>query len=307
VPANVAPTATADAIVANKASTSFTIPSGALLWNDVDPDHDPLTLTSPLPVTFTSAANAHAIAFNYTESDGTHSVVGNVTVTTHDTNSAVAGTNQNDFVALDAYVAANGYNGVVSFDGQQGNDVIIGTSGGGSYLLNGGNGDDFLFSASTTDTVWNQSARTILNGGNGEDRLEALGRGSELNGENGNDIIVGHALQSLSGGSGADTFILATDTPFNKVTISDYKASEGDKIDLSSLLNSIFQGHNNSEASKFVHVSSGGMLEIDPTGQSGANNHWQAVAGLTGISSTDIVNVVFNDHQFHIQGNSVTG
>jgi hypothetical protein len=73
------------------------------------------------------------------------------------------------------------------------------------------------------------------------------------------------------------------------------------------LLDQAFQGHPSSDASKFVHVASGGKLEIDPTGVSGANNHWQTVAQLQGVSTSDIVNVIFANHEYHVQGNVVTG
>jgi hypothetical protein len=334
------PEARDDYIIANKKNMDFTIPTAALLWNDTN--HDALTPLNPTFTFHSSGNDGGQVNGTYSATDGSsHPVNADVTVTTHDNSTLVTGTSNDDFVVLEGYVAANGYTNKVSFDGGAGNDVIIGTNGGTEYNFSGGAGNDFLYSANTSDNEWSylsggdgndwleaKGSKAILDGGSGDDflyatstsdssnvklyggdgndTLEALGRHNILDGGAGDDIIFGHPLQTLTGGTGADTFILASNTPFNQVTITDYNQGEGDKIDLSALLNTVFQGHPDSDASKYVHVAANGNLEIDPTGASGANNHWQVVATLQGVTSSSIVDVVFESHVFHVQGNAVT-
>jgi len=63
-----------------------------------------------------------------------------------------------------------------------------------------------------------------------------------LNGGSGNDILNGGAGKDiLTGGTGADTFVL--DQIDIADVITDYKKAEGDKIDLSALLDNMSQAN----------------------------------------------------------------
>jgi Ca2+-binding RTX toxin-like protein len=147
--------------------------------------------------------------------------------------------------------------------GYGGNDFLKGLSG--SVTLYGGSGDDTLLGSTATDAVSGVDA--YLSGGTGNDYLAGSldndtligGQGNDalfgrlgndrLYGGAGNDILVGDFLMledpstdydTLTGGAGADTFILgATDLVGNFVnfylgdgyaTITDFSRNQGDKI-----------------------------------------------------------------------------
>ncbi|MGF6098590.1 beta strand repeat-containing protein, partial [Pseudomonas sp. 18175] len=119
---------------------------------------------------------------------------------------------------------------------------IYGTSDGGDTLI-GNAGNDILFGQGGNDT---------LNGGAGNDILV---------GGKGNDI--------LTGGSGADTFVwLKGDTNTNGGfdQITDFKHSEGDKLDLSDLL----QGNTDANLDKYLKLttdsSGNSTLSVSSTG-----------------------------------------
>ncbi|NVZ73213.1 type I secretion C-terminal target domain-containing protein, partial [Pseudomonas costantinii] len=94
---------------------------------------------------------------------------------------------------------------------------VSGAKDGNDTLL-GGAGDDILFGQGGNDTLDGGKGNDILLGGTGNDTLI---------GGPGNDILIG--------GSGADTFVWKSGDTGNDV-IKDFKASEGDRIDLRDLL-----------------------------------------------------------------------
>ncbi|MFL1553193.1 LapA family giant adhesin, partial [Pseudomonas sp. D47] len=94
---------------------------------------------------------------------------------------------------------------------------VSGAKDGNDTLL-GGAGDDILFGQGGNDTLDGGKGNDILLGGTGNDTLI---------GGQGNDILIG--------GSGADTFVWKAGDIGNDV-IKDFKASEGDRIDLKDLL-----------------------------------------------------------------------
>ncbi|UOK38562.1 LapA family giant adhesin [Pseudomonas palleroniana] len=94
---------------------------------------------------------------------------------------------------------------------------VSGAKDGNDTLL-GGAGDDILFGQGGNDYLDGGKGNDILLGGTGNDTLI---------GGPGNDILIG--------GSGADTFVWKAGDVGNDV-IKDFKASEGDRIDLRDLL-----------------------------------------------------------------------
>ncbi|WLH74010.1 LapA family giant adhesin [Pseudomonas fluorescens] len=94
---------------------------------------------------------------------------------------------------------------------------VSGAKDGNDTLL-GGSGDDILFGQGGNDMLDGGKGNDILLGGTGNDTLI---------GGPGNDILIG--------GSGADTFVWKAGDIGNDV-IKDFKASEGDRIDLKDLL-----------------------------------------------------------------------
>ncbi|MFK3685047.1 immunoglobulin-like domain-containing protein [Pseudomonas sp. NPDC088890] len=100
--------------------------------------------------------------------------------------------------------------------GGAGNDIIFGQ--GGNDYIDGGKGNDILLGGTGNDTLLGGEGNDVLFGGAGNDTLI---------GGKGNDI--------LSGGAGTDTFVWKAGDLGNDV-IKDFKPAEGDRLDLSDLL-----------------------------------------------------------------------
>lgn len=92
-------------------------------------------------------------------------------------------------------------------NGQQGNDVI--SAGFGNDLIDGESGLDILFGNDGNDTLYGRTANDRIEGGAGNDRLWANLSGSWVQ-PTGN--ILG--IDTLTGGAGADDFIVSAD-PYN--------------------------------------------------------------------------------------------
>ncbi len=128
--------------------------------------------------------------------------------------------------AIQSYVAGKNGVAVAAVTGQDVHKYItehyneFDTSGAkdGNDTLLGGSGDDILFGQGGNDFLDGGKGNDILLGGTGNDTLI---------GGQGNDILIG--------GSGADTFVWKAGDIGNDV-IKDFKASEGDRIDLRDLL-----------------------------------------------------------------------
>ncbi|WP_395609777.1 retention module-containing protein [Pseudomonas sp. B22129] len=109
---------------------------------------------------------------------------------------------------------------------------VSGAKDGNDTLL-GGAGDDILFGQGGNDVLDGGKGNDILLGGTGNDTLI---------GGPGNDILIG--------GSGADTFVWKAGDVGNDV-IKDFKASEGDRIDLRDLL----KGETDSTIDNFLKIT----------------------------------------------------
>ncbi|MFJ2430745.1 LapA family giant adhesin [Pseudomonas sp. NPDC087804] len=103
----------------------------------------------------------------------------------------------------------------------------------GNDTLLGGAGNDILFGSGGNDTLDGGKGNDILLGGTGNDTLI---------GGSGNDILIG--------GSGADTFVWKSGDTGNDV-IKDFKAADGDRIDLRDLL----QGETGSTIDNFLKIT----------------------------------------------------
>lgn len=114
-------------------------------------------------------------------------------------------------------------------EGGAGNDFIFGAAG--NDVLIGGNGNDTLDGGSGND---------LLGGGIGSDLLVGGFGNDTLFGEGGNDVLSGYGftfgeVDTLSGGTGRDRFILGDRSQTfyqgnGYAIITDFRASEGDKI-----------------------------------------------------------------------------
>ncbi|WP_426240859.1 cadherin-like domain-containing protein [Pararhizobium sp. DWP1-1-3] len=111
----------------------------------------------------------------------------------------------------------------------------------------------------------------------------------------GDDILAGGlAHMTMMGGAGADTFVLDSDA-FKGIdladVITDYKAGEGDVLDVSSLLTSLL-GHDASEADALASVKTT-VSGADTVVSVNDNGAWHDVAVLQDYTST--VKVLYDD------------
>ncbi|MHC8369596.1 retention module-containing protein [Pseudomonas sp. MDT1-85] len=103
-------------------------------------------------------------------------------------------------------------------------------------------GNDTLLGGAGNDILFGQGGNDFLDGGKGNDILLGGSGNDSLIGGQGNDILIG--------GSGADTFIWKAGDTGSDV-IKDFKASEGDRIDLRDLL----QGESGSTIDNFLKIT----------------------------------------------------
>jgi Ca2+-binding RTX toxin-like protein len=130
------------------------------------------------------------------------------------------------------------------------NDNIQGTPG-NDHLVGKHYTDDAIFGSGGADTLKGLDGDDFLFGGTGNDKLYGGGDSDWLEGNSGNDFLVGHAngdgydyyeVDTLIGGSGADTFSLVIDGPEFEIPyldglgehayaiIRDFKKADGDAI-----------------------------------------------------------------------------
>ena len=150
----------------------------------------------------------------------------------------------------------------VSIYGDGGNDVLWGNAG--DDYIEGGTGNDHLDGASGNDTLF---------GGAGNDRMF---------GQSGDDtFIVGEGNDKIYTGSGADTIV------YNMVDsksdhVFDFEAGEGDRIDLSDIL----EGYDalTDAISDFVTVTQQGANTIVSVDVDGGADNFVQIAKLHGVS-----------------------
>jgi len=133
---------------------------------------------------------------------------------------------------------------------------VSGANDGADTLL-GGAGNDIIFGQGGDDKLYGNAGNDILLGGTGKDLLD---------GGDGNDILMGgKGDDTLIGGLGGDTFVWKAGDTGSDV-IKDFKAAEGDRIDLRDLL----QGETGSTIDNFLKITTvGGVssLEVSSAGK----------------------------------------
>jgi Ca2+-binding RTX toxin-like protein len=156
--------------------------------------------------------------------------------------------------------------------------------------------DNSTFNLMGSLTFTGTSAGQSVYGTKGNDTLLGLGGNDTLNGYEGGDVLIGGAgADVLYGGSGADTFLFSAETFGSIDAIADLSLANGDKIDLSDVL----QGYDplTDAITDFVGFTTSGansILKVDADG--GANNFVQ-IATLTGVTGlTDEAALVTSGH-----------
>ncbi|HAA27129.1 MAG TPA: calcium-binding protein, partial [Cyanobacteria bacterium UBA8553] len=118
----------------------------------------------------------------------------------------------NDYLSGNSYYSYND-----TLYGDNGNDTLYGY--GGSDYLYGGKGRDYLYGGDGNDYIDGGSGKDYLYGGDGSDTLKGGAGNDYVSGGAGNDYIYGYGGNSygyrnqaeydtLSGGTGSDTFVL---------------------------------------------------------------------------------------------------
>ena len=177
---------------------------------------------------------------------------GNLSGTGNELNNTIIGNSGNNVL--------DGGSGIDILDGGSGNDTLIG--GLGNDVLKGGAGNDTYHVDSTgdsiadtigTDTVVSSISWTL--GSNlenltltGIDALTGIGNNDKnsIVGNSGNNVLDGLAgTDFLTGGAGADVFRFSTKPSFGASSadhITDFKASEGDGLEISASLLGLTMG-----------------------------------------------------------------
>jgi len=118
--------------------------------------------------------------------------------------------------------------GADSMLGGQGEDALYGNQD--NDTLSGGSGLDSLFGGQADDVLYGNTGSDLLNGGLGADVLYGGSDNDTLSGADGNDVLRGgRGDDVLAGGAGADRIDLRGLEVGND-TVSDFSASDGDKI-----------------------------------------------------------------------------
>ena len=167
-------------------------------------------------------------------------------------------------------------------DDPTGDDVIVGTDG--DDKSKGTKDDDIINSGEGDDRVHGHDGDDVIYGGAGND---------ELFGGSGDDILYGgEGLDILNGGNGADTFVFRKSDNITEDTIDvikGFSVKDGDKIDISDLLDDISGDIN--DYFNFVKDKGSIFVQIDVDGAANGAN-FQSVAEVVGVNELDINSLI---------------
>jgi Ca2+-binding RTX toxin-like protein len=156
--------------------------------------------------------------------------------------------------------------------------------------------DELVTSVATAKVVTNISAKPSK----GNDQLVGTAKNNKLSSLAGDDTLIGgQGADTLTGGKGADTFIFTAEseswiTSTTRETITDFKHSEKDKIDLSAIdANAKLAGDQAFTfigSAAFSKANSSGQLRFDATshilyGSTNADNKPEFSIQLNGVNS----------------------
>ncbi|MER0499916.1 retention module-containing protein [Aeromonas hydrophila] len=196
--------------------------------------------------------------------------------------------------------------------GGDGNDILFGQ--GGDDFLFGGAGNDILFGGAGNDTLYGESGNDTLYGGSGNDTLYGGSGDDTLSGGLGNDILVGGLGNDiLKGDGGADTFTwLQGDTAAGSVAkdyVVDFSKAEGDKLDLSDLLDHDGSRNQNDlksllsvfQDSEGVHLQVKESSAASVTQEIVLMNHtFDSLTGSASATSSQVIDYMLNNNMLDI-------
>uniref|UniRef100_UPI0012E01907 type I secretion C-terminal target domain-containing protein n=1 Tax=Aeromonas finlandensis TaxID=1543375 RepID=UPI0012E01907 len=196
--------------------------------------------------------------------------------------------------------------------GGEGNDILFGQ--GGDDFLFGGAGNDILFGGAGNDTLYGESGNDTLYGGSGNDTLYGGAGNDTLSGGLGSDILVGGLGNDiLKGDGGADTFTwLQGDTAAGSVAkdyVVDFSKAEGDKLDLSDLLDHD-GSHNTTDLKSLLSVfqdNEGVHLQVKESSAAPItqeivlmNHTFDSLTGGSGTTANQVIDYMLNNNLLDI-------
>jgi len=171
--------------------------------------------------------------------------------------------------------------------GGQGHDTIDG--GVGKDTIEGNAGNDVIDGQSGDDTLSGGNGNDVIEGGNGADIIDGGAGNDSIDGGSGDDLITGgFGADTMFGGAGADIFDL-NDTGSIDV-IGDFKASQGDAIDIADIIT----GYDalNDNLADWAEITDNGTdsflsVDLDGTGTAFAMTQIVTIEGVTGLTDED--------------------
>ena len=158
------------------------------------------------------------------------------------------------FTGTDGKDSLNGTSGADRIEGGSGRDKLVGDEG--DDLLYGGNGKDTLVGGNGDDRLYGEVGSDRLWGGNGTDYLSGGDESDTLGGGEGDDWLWGgKGADNLTGDDGADTFVFDISDIGSIDLITDFDASEGDKI--------VITGLQQSSSTNYAYVARGGDTYLE--------------------------------------------
>ncbi len=230
---------------------------------------------------------------------------GNDTIYGYDGDDHLSGDAGNDIIRGDTgsdYI--HGGSGADSLYGDDGNDFLF-AGAGNDIAVYGGSGNDRIDGGSGNDGLYGDDGNDFLKGGTGDDVLYG-GVGSDvlyggdgadtLNGGDGDDLLYGGAgVDTMTGGNGVDKFVFELSSAFINIdTITDFNTSDGDALDLSSLLSAYDPlQHAIADYIQVTTTGSHSSLFIDADGL-GSINGFTQIATLTDVTGLNVNDLLTN-------------
>jgi VCBS repeat-containing protein len=196
--------------------------------------------------------------------------------------------------------------------GGEGNDILFGQ--GGNDILDGGAGNDILFGGAGDDMLLGGLGDDQLYGGSGNDTLYGGAGNDTLSGGLGNDILVGGLGNDiLKGDAGADIFTWqqgdTTAGAIAKDYVVDFSKAEGDKLDLSDLLDHD-GSHNQTDLKSLLSVfqdSEGVHLQVKETSTAPVtqeivlmNHTFDSLTGSAASTSSQVIDYMLSNNLLDI-------
>lgn len=181
-----------------------------------------------------------------------------------------------------------------TFYGTEGADKLYANSTHDSTIYGLGGNDD-LYGGNCNDTIYSGAGNDLLHGGGGNDILNGGAGSDKLSAGSGNDLLIGSTgigKTTMTGNAGADIFHVSDIKNYTKV--ADYSVSQGDKLDISQLL----QGVDPLQVSinNYIHATStasGIAISVDVDGAANGS-HFVAVVTLQNVFSYDVSTALQN-------------